>query len=260
MGDITKIKDLPANITTLLEAIVKFSKYLVIPTAVTTIFPDSWLQHMNLLSIKNSTLGMWISVAFWICISVVIIDLLQRLLTMLFSIYNSKKLKRDFAKNMESLTKTEKDIVYKIFIYDNYRFNVLENAAVKKLKDQGIIFHSEIGNQITGFSCGLQPMAREYLDDNPNYLEEHAKLCKESLVTELDKLKKSMSDLYQFDYNSMVKKETIERLEKELEEPVVLVNFNILKNISKFLQNVVVLDLIAHCKPVICFQIYFLAL
>ncbi|EOS7834439.1 hypothetical protein D3I48_RS14195 [Enterococcus hirae] len=61
-------------------------------------------------------------------------------------------------------------------------------------------------------------MAREYLDDNPNYLEEHAKLCKESLVTELDKLKKSMSDLYQFDYNSMVKKETIERLEKELEE------------------------------------------
>ena len=40
MGDITKIKDLPANITTLLEAIVKFSKYLVIPTAVTTFFPD----------------------------------------------------------------------------------------------------------------------------------------------------------------------------------------------------------------------------
>ncbi|ERT37485.1 hypothetical protein O992_01051 [Enterococcus faecium NEF1] len=43
-------------------------------------------------------------------------------------------------------------------------------------------------------------------------------------------------------------------------QPVVLVNFNILKNISKFLQNVVVLDLIEHCKPVICFQIYSLAL
>ncbi|PQF20248.1 hypothetical protein CUS93_12615 [Enterococcus faecium] len=43
-------------------------------------------------------------------------------------------------------------------------------------------------------------------------------------------------------------------------KPVVLVNFNILKNISKFLQNVVVLDLIEHCKPVICFQIYSLAL
>ena len=43
-------------------------------------------------------------------------------------------------------------------------------------------------------------------------------------------------------------------------KPVVLVNFNILKNISKFLQNVVVLDLIEHCKPAICFQIYSLAL
>ncbi|EOS8029915.1 superinfection exclusion B family protein [Enterococcus faecium] len=218
MGDVTKIKDLPTNITTLLEAIVKFSKYLVIPTAVTTFFPDSWLQHMNLLSIKNSTFGMWISVAFWICISVVIIDMLQKLLTILFSIYNSKKLKRNLAKTMESLTKTEKDIVYKIFIYDNYRFNVLADAAVKKLKDQGIIFHSNMGNQITGFSCGLQPMAREYLNENPNYLEEHAKLCKKSLVTELDKLKKSMSDLSQFDYDSVTKRETIEQLEKKLEE------------------------------------------
>ncbi|MDL4889384.1 super-infection exclusion protein B [Enterococcus hirae] len=214
MGDVTKIKDLPTNITTLLEAIVKFSKYLVIPTAVTTFFPDSWLQHMNLLSIKNSIFGMWISVAFWICISVVIIDMLQKLLTILFSIYNSKKLKRNLAKTMESLTKTEKDIVYKIFIYDNYRFNVLADAAVKKLKDQGIIFHSNMGNQITGFSCGLQPMAREYLNENPNYLEEHAKLCKKSLVTELDKLKKSMSDLSQFDYDSVTKRETIEQLEK----------------------------------------------
>ncbi|MCC9084577.1 superinfection exclusion B family protein [Enterococcus faecium] len=89
---------------------------------------------------KNSTFGMWISVAFWICISVVIIDMLQKLLTILFSIYNSKKLKRDLAKNMESLTKTEKDIVYKIFIYDNYRFNVLEDAAVKKLKIKILFF------------------------------------------------------------------------------------------------------------------------
>ncbi|MGF2124767.1 hypothetical protein [Enterococcus faecium] len=89
---------------------------------------------------------------------------------------------------------------------------------MKKLKNQDIIFHSNMGNQITGFSCGLQPMAREYLNENPNYLEEHAKLCKKSLVTELDKLEKSMSDLYQFDYDSMTKRETIEQLEKKLEE------------------------------------------
>ncbi|MDW3606998.1 ERF family protein, partial [Enterococcus faecium] len=35
----------------------------------------------------------------------------------------------------------------------------------------------------------------------------------------------------------------IETFNKYVQEPVVLVNFNILKNISKFLQNVVVLDL-----------------
>lgn len=53
----------------------------------------------------------------------------------------------------------------------------------------------------------------------------------------------------------------ISNRDKELySKPVVLVNFNILKNISKFHQNVVVLDLIEHCKPVICFQIYSLAL
>ncbi|RCN86855.1 hypothetical protein B1143_12535 [Enterococcus faecium] len=46
------------------------------------------------------------------------------------------------------------------------------------------------------------------------------------------------------------------KLNLDIDIPVVLVNFNILKNISKFLQNVVVLDLIEHCKPVICFQIY----
>ncbi|MCZ4370140.1 DUF2812 domain-containing protein [Enterococcus lactis] len=51
-----------------------------------------------------------------------------------------------------------------------------------------------------------------------------------------------------------------ESVKKRYVKPVVLVNFNILKNISKFLQNVVVLDLIEHCKPVICFQIYSLAL
>ncbi len=63
----------------------------------------------------------------------------------------------------------------------------------------------------------------------------------------------------------LVTSKTKEEMKNEFDRfnlnlPVVLVNFNILKNISKFLQNVVVLDLIEHCKPVICFQIYSLAL
>lgn len=42
--------------------------------------------------------------------------------------------------------------------------------------------------------------------------------------------------------------------------PVVLVNFNTLKNISKSLQNVAVLGLKEYCTIIICFQTYFLAL
>ena len=60
--------------------------------------------------------------------------------------------------------------------------------------------------------------------------------------------------------NDIRSKQFIKIFKKDNDTPVVLVNFNILKNISKFLQNVVVLDLIKHCKPVICFQIYSLAL
>lgn len=218
MGDITKIKDIPASITTALEAIVKFSKYLVIPTAVTTFLPDPWLQHMSLLSIKNSSFGMWISVVFWICISVVIIDLLQKLITILASFYNSKRLKKYLAKKMEDLTDTEKDIVYKIFVHDKYKFNVLGDAAVTKLKNQGIIFHSEVGDILTGFSCGLQPIVREYLIENPNYLKNHVKLRKESILTELEELKKNMPDVNRIDYDSMLKRDNIERLEKIVEE------------------------------------------
>ncbi|EOM68976.1 hypothetical protein SKC_00679 [Enterococcus faecium EnGen0164] len=68
-------------------------------------------------------------------------------------------------------------------------------------------------------------------------------------------LKQSLNGTWRFCYspNPSVRPKTFYK-------PVVLVNFNILKNISKFLQNVVVLDLIEHCKPVICFQIYSLAL
>lgn len=173
---------------------------------------------MSLLSIKNSSFGMWISVVFWICISVVIIDLLQKLITILASFYNSKRLKKYLAKKMEDLTDTEKDIVYKIFVHDKYKFNVLGDASVTKLKNQGIIFHSEVGDILTGFSCGLQPIVRVYLIENPNYLKNHVKLRKESILTELEELKKNMPDVNRIDYGSMLKRDNIERLEKIVEE------------------------------------------
>ncbi len=44
--------------------------------------------------------------------------------------------------------------------------------------------------------------------------------------------------------NMLTKRSFASQKQKYINVPVVLVNFNILKNISKFLQNVVVLDLI----------------
>ena len=87
-----------------------------------------------------------------------------------------------------------------------------------KLKNQGIIFHSEAGDILTGFSCGLQPIVREYLIENPNYLKNHVKLRKESILTELEELKKNMPDVNRIDYDSMLKRDNIERLEKIVEE------------------------------------------
>ncbi|AZP91646.1 hypothetical protein CYK55_00215 (plasmid) [Enterococcus mundtii] len=77
MSDITKVKDIPVTVTTAIEALRKFAKYLVITTGVTTFFSDDWLQHMRLLSIKNSSVGTWVPVVFWISISIVIIDWLH---------------------------------------------------------------------------------------------------------------------------------------------------------------------------------------
>ncbi|SJZ87690.1 hypothetical protein SAMN02745116_01691 [Pilibacter termitis] len=91
MGDITKIKDVPSTVTIAIESIRRFSKYLVIPTAVTTFLPDNWLAHMRLLSIKGSPIGIWISVIFWVSLSIVVIDLLQRVIEMISSTMNCLK-------------------------------------------------------------------------------------------------------------------------------------------------------------------------
>ncbi len=95
MSDITKVKDLPATVTTAIEALRKFAKYLVIPTGVTTFFSDKWLQHMRLLSIKNSSVGTWISVIFWVSVSIVIIDWLHTCLGKFMTKYNQWKFRKN---------------------------------------------------------------------------------------------------------------------------------------------------------------------
>ena len=86
----------------------------------------------------------------------------------------------------------------------------------------------------------------DILEDSDLFPEEKVNMCLELLISDFEKILQGSSEQQFLLFNYIL--------------PVVLVNFNILKNISKFLQNVVVLDLIEHCKPVICFQIYSLAL
>ncbi|WP_440913187.1 super-infection exclusion protein B [Enterococcus innesii] len=201
MSDITKVKDLPVTVTTAIEALRKFAKYLVIPTGVTTFFSDEWLQHMRLLSIKNSSVGTWVSIIFWVSISIVIIDWLHIGSGKLMAIYNKWKVRKKFAENMDTLTDTEKDIVYKIFRNDTYNFDAVGSAAVKKLQNQGVIFHSDLGSLHAGFSFALQPIARDFLIKNQDYFDEYIEERKQHIKSKIDELEKSIPIRDEFNNN-----------------------------------------------------------
>ncbi|MBF0724510.1 super-infection exclusion protein B [Enterococcus gallinarum] len=218
MSDITKVKDLPATVTTAIEALRKFAKYLVIPTGVTTFFSDKWLQHMRLLSIKNSSVGTWISVIFWVSVSIVIIDWLHTCLGKFMTKYNQWKFRKKFAETMYTLTDTEKDIVYKIFRNDIYNFDGVGNAAIKKLESLGIIFHADLGRIHSGFSFGLQPLASNFLKDNPDYLEDYVEERKQYIKQKIDDLERSISIRDEFNYNYQIVQAKIQDLQNMLKQ------------------------------------------
>lgn len=110
---------------------------------------------------------------------------------------------------MLSLTETEKEIVFKIFIHGNSSINVLENASAISLKDQRIIYHASMGNSYAGFSCGLNPMAREFLNENPNYLVEYAKLMKNKLQKECEKLEVVPAEPFNVSYDAWLVKDKV---------------------------------------------------
>lgn len=218
MSDITKVKDIPVTVTTAIEALRKFAKYLVIPTGVTTFFSDEWLQHMRLLSIKNSSVGTWVSVVFWISISIVIIDWLHIGSKKFKSMYNKWKYRKEFAKNMDTLTDTEKDIVYKIFRNDTYNFDGIRDAAVKKLNSQGIISSGEYGDPVSGFSYVLQPIARDFLIKKTEYFDEYIKEMKQHIISKIDELKASISNISEFDYKYHDVQDEIQYLQNILKQ------------------------------------------
>ncbi|EPH93061.1 hypothetical protein D922_02225 [Enterococcus faecalis 06-MB-DW-09] len=218
MSDITKVKDIPVTVTTAIEALRKFAKYLVIPTGVTTFFSDDWLQHMRLLSIKNSSVGTGVSVVFWISISIVIIDWLHIGSKKFKSMYKKWKFKKEFAKNMDTLTDTEKDIVYKIFRNDTYNFDGIRDAAVKKLNSQGIIYSGEYGDPVSGFSYVLQPIARDFLIKNQDYFDEYIEERKQHIKSKIEELETSISEFSEFDYRYQDVRFKIHDLQNILEQ------------------------------------------
>jgi len=209
MSDITKIKDIPVTIMVAIGVIRRGAKYLIIPTGIIIFFPDTWLNKMQLLKIKTSSFGMWISIVFWVCISIVIIDILTKNLKN--SLENKKKHKK-FTMIMNTLTDSEKDIIYKIHKHDKYKFDAVGDASATKLKSFKIIYCSTIGSIGSGFSCGLEQRTREFIKKNPSYLSEYAKEQHENL-------KKAIKDLEQessrYDY---YQEQTIENLEYQLKE------------------------------------------
>lgn len=172
MSDLTKAKEIQESITIAIGAIKGFAKYLLIPSAVIIFLPDNWLRHIKLLAIKNSGIGMWISIIFWICLSIVLINFLEKILERLNKFLENKRVKKGFNNIMMTLTDSEKRIVYLIFDNDTYNFEVWGNASLKKLTSLGVIYSNLIGGLHTGLSYGLQPMTRQYLLDNPSYLSD----------------------------------------------------------------------------------------
>lgn len=211
------VKDF-SNIKEGLEAIQGFAKYLLIPTAVTTFLPDNWLEHMGLLTIKESTIGIWISVIFWMSLSIVVIDFLKKVKKRIDLSQKLKQQKKSFAKIMMGLTDSEKDIVYKIFIYDTYNFDPIGDAAITKLISLKVVYHSKGGRVHSGISFGLQPQAREFLIENPDYLEEYASSKREQLIEAIEELEKDDSFTHKrYGYDDL-KNEEVEKLKRMLQE------------------------------------------
>lgn len=172
MSDLTKINEIPESITIAISAIKGFAKYLLIPSGVIIFFPNNWLRHIKLLALKNSGFGMWISIIFWICLSIVLIDLLEKISERLKTYLENKRVEKGFNNIMMTLTDSEKRIVYLIFDNDTYNFDVWGDASLTKLTKLGVIYSNRLGGLTTGLSYGLQPMTRKYLIDNSSYLSD----------------------------------------------------------------------------------------
>lgn len=100
MSNLTKIKETPKSIIIEISAIKGFAKYLLIPSAVIVFFPNNWLREAKLLEFKSSGFGMWIPIIFWICLSIVFINLLEKYFEKRKVYLENKRIKKLFTNIM----------------------------------------------------------------------------------------------------------------------------------------------------------------
>ena len=157
------------TIITVFTTIKNFSKYFIILPGVLLFCPDKYLEQVRLLEIKNQ-FEQWLAILFWFSVSVIIIDLLNKIKNISIKQYRVKNQQKDLDKLMYSLNNTEKNIIMEIYENDWYSFPI-NNALVAKLNAQKIIERPNIGIPASGlnFSYCLQPWVVEWLNMHPNY-------------------------------------------------------------------------------------------
>lgn len=122
---------------------------------------------MRMLALKNSY-GVWIALTFFVCLSIVVIDIFQ---SEILSRYQSHNGIKNLEKSLLNLNSTEKTFLKNIFDNDSYTFP-FNNASVDKLEQLAVITRPAMSVEYDNFSYTLQPWAYSYLQKHPEYFED----------------------------------------------------------------------------------------
>jgi len=165
--DKTKI---PEAVTTALNTIKSFAKYLIVPAGVVTFAPDNWLEYIRLLDLKNLW-GSWIAVTFFLSVSIIITDFITGKVKSNAAKKKAYQEKLNLEKRLLNLTITERAILKEIYTYDS-AILPLGDASVNKLECLSIITRPSVSVGLTNFSYALQPWVQDYLSNNSEYFKE----------------------------------------------------------------------------------------
>ncbi len=129
--------------------------------------PDDWLDRFRLLQVKN-LYGVWVAMAFWISLSIVIVDFVATFRKHITQKIQKRKNLNICINNLKNLDNTEKRILKLIFDNDSISLDYT-NASVNKLEVMHMVMRPPISDVGTEFSYSLQPWLRKHLNNHPEY-------------------------------------------------------------------------------------------